>query len=140
LLELQDALPADEAAFLEDARDRIFNDPAAWIALSQAFDKKAEACEARAVEARKIFADAARDYLLKSKAVEISWISLDLADPLALRVAQTRETLNGILAAANQATVKGNLCRHIGNGQQPGAEDTFEKIAALLDFTIPALV
>lgn len=128
-LERLAAIVPDDAAAVEAARERIFSDPAAWLALAEALAAKADQFNEAAAVARDEFADAVRDYIRAGGDCPTLILRNEFGG---LATEAKRDRLQARLSKRDTLAAQSNLARYISQGQEPGPGVTFESVAAFL--------
>ena len=111
-------------------REKIFSDPAAWLALSEALANKAHDFDVAATLARADFAAAVKTYVLAGGTVPTLIFENRFCG---LEADKKRDVLEGLLHKRDTLTAQSNLAAHIANGQEPAPDQTFENLAAYLE-------
>jgi len=128
---LAQALP-DDAAAIASAKARIFSDPAAWMALSEALQSKSEQFDVAAQIARSDFAESVKTYVLAGGTVPTLIFENRFGG---IEADKKRAALEGLISKRDTLTAQGNLCRHIAGGQVPTDGQSFENLAQFLEMT-----
>ena len=126
---LADVLPDDQQA-IDAAKERIFSDPGAWTALSEALQTKAEQFDTAATLARADFAEAVKVYILSGGTVPTLIFENRFGG---LEADKKRDALEGLLHKRDTLTAQSNLARYISQGQEPSPGVTFESVAEFLN-------
>lgn len=120
----------DDAAAIEAARERIFSDPAAWLALADALAGKAAEFDAAATAARADFAETVKAYVLAGGTVPTLTFENRFGG---IEADRSRDRLESLISKRDHIQGQANLCRSIAAGQEPGPGQTFENIARNLE-------